>query len=241
MNHRIQQREGSSGSSRGLPNVIVLPIDNSSIDTYSEDLQKITEGKGDPTHKYYKLKDRIKYHHIIYDPNEKLYKLNTLINPSANEGASPPTDSGESSENPPAEADREVSSNAAEQKQKMTLDKAMKLAKAYTDLQLDLPADLDAIVNPKDINKKLYNLLQHEFWTENSIPVYQNDPDWQDISMNPDKPESFVNYFWQDKDLLTIVSESNKYIDKKNQLKNKYHPNKKKTTKEKSHKKHSTH
>ena len=95
----------------------------------------------------------------------------------------------------------------------MTLDKAMKLAKAYADLQLKLPADIDAIVNPKDINKKLYNLLQHEFWTENSIPVYQNDPDWQDISMNPDKPESFVNYFWQDKDLLKIVSETNKYID----------------------------
>ena len=36
------------------------------------DLQKITEGKSDPSHKYYKLKDRMKYHQIKYDPNEKL-------------------------------------------------------------------------------------------------------------------------------------------------------------------------
>ena len=117
----------------------------------------------------------------------------------------------------------------------------MKLAKVYIEEKRDLPPNIDEIVHPKDINQKLFNLLQHEFWKGNSIPVYQNDSEWQDISMNPDEPESFVNYFWQDKDLLTIVSESNKYINKKNQLKNKYHPNKKRQLRKKATKKHSTH
>ena len=166
--------EGSSGSSRGLPNV-VLPITNSSIDNYSEELQKITEGKGDPKHKYYNLKDKIKYHNIIYDPNEKLYKVSTQINPSANEGASPPTDSGESSENPPAEAEREASSNAAKPKQKLSFEVAMKLAKVYIEEKIDLPPDIDEIVHPKDINQKLFNLLQHEFWKENSVSMFENE------------------------------------------------------------------
>merc|ERR1711867_393436 len=132
----------------------------------------------------------------------------------------------------PAEAEREVSSNAAKPKQKMSLEVAMKLANVYIEGKLDVPPDIDEIVHPKDINQKLFNLLQHEFWTETSVPMYENE--WQDISMNPDEPESFVNYFWQDKDLLKIVRESNKYIDKKNQLKNKYHPNKKRQLKKKA-------
>merc|ERR1711867_63430 len=101
----------------------------------------------------------------------------------------------------PAEAEREVSSNAAKPKQKMSLEVAMKLANVYIEGKLDVPPDIDEIVHPKDINQKLFNLLQHEFWKQNSIPVYQNDPEWQEISMNPDKPESLVNYFCQDKDL----------------------------------------
>ena len=98
---------------------------------------------------------------------------------------------------------------------------AQKLAKIYIDNKIDLPPDIDEIVNPKDIDRKVYNLLQHAFWRENSVPVYDNDPHWHHISLNPDEPESFVNYFWQDEDLLKIVRETNKYIDKKNQLKKK--------------------
>merc|ERR1712121_453310 len=118
-------------------------------------------------------------------------------------------------------------------KQKLTLDTAKVITKIYLDKKMDPSKDVDEILNPKDIDSKLYDILQHEFWGDNSIPVYDNDPNWHDISMNPDEPESFVNYFWQDEDLLKIVVETNKYIDKKNPLKNKYHPNKKKTTKEK--------
>ena len=70
--------------------------------------------------------------------------------------------------------------------------------------------NVDEIINPKDNDTKLYNLLQHEFWEDNSIPVYYNDPHWHDISLNPDEPESYVNYFWQDEDLLKIVRETNK-------------------------------
>ena len=120
---------------------------------------------------------------------------------------------------------------------------AKAIAKIYLDRKMSPPEDVYEILNPKDIDSKLHNLLQHEFWGENSIPVYDNDPHWHDISLNPDEPESYVNYFWQDEDLLKIVRETNKYIDKKNKLKTKYHPNKKRQLKKKgiNDKKNSTH
>ena len=46
--------EGSSGSSRGLSN-IVLPIENASIDPYGKELQDIVNGENNELHQYYKL------------------------------------------------------------------------------------------------------------------------------------------------------------------------------------------
>ena len=58
---------------------------------------------------------------------------------------------------------------------------AKAIAKIYLDKKWDPPEYLDEILNPKDIDSKLYNILQHEFWGDNSIPVYDNDPNWHDI------------------------------------------------------------
>ena len=35
------------------------------------------------------------------------------------------------------------------------------------------------------------------------------------LTLDPDDPDSFLNFFWQDEDLEKIVKETNKYIDKK--------------------------
>ena len=51
--------------------------------------------------------------------------------------------------------------------------------------------------------------------------------------MDPDKPEEFVNHFWPDIDLMPIVKNSNKYIDKKNRLKNRYSPNRRRQLRKK--------
>ena len=119
---------------------------------------------------------------------------------------------------------------------------AQDLAKIFLENKMELPKDIDEIINPTDNDTKLYNLLQHEFWEDNSIPVYDkstplfsdpDDPNWFDISLDPDDPDSFLNFFWQDKDLAKIVVQTNKYIDKKNKLKTKYHLKKKRQLKKK--------
>ena len=108
---------------------------------------------------------------------------------------------------------------------------AQDLAKIYLEHNWQLPKDVDEILNPSDLDTKLYNLLQHEFWEENSIPVYDkstphfsdpDDPNWFDISLDPDDPDSFLIFFWLDKDLAKILLQTNRYIDKKNKLKTKY-------------------
>ena len=81
---------------------------------------------------------------------------------------------------------------------------AKALAKIYIDNKMDPPKHLDEIINPKDNDAKLCNLLQHEFWEDNSIPVYNkstplfsdpDDPNWHDISLDPDTPYSFLIFF----------------------------------------------
>ena len=173
----------------------------------------ITEGKGDSSHPYFKLKERLEYHSLKYYPNENLYKLNTEINPSASEEASPPTE---------------------EASKKPTLEMAQKIAQVFLDEGHPVPKLYNDIINPTDINKKLYNLLQHEFWKDNTIPeYYENNPDGPGLSLDPDKPEEFVNHFWPDIDLMPIVRNSNKYIDKKNRLKNRYSPNRRRQLRKK--------
>ena len=154
--------------------------------------------------------------------------MNTEINPSANEGASPPTEGA----SPPTEGASPPTDS--ENSNELTLEMAQQIAKIYMSNKQPIPQIYNEIINPKDINKKIFNLLQHEFWRDNTIPTYQNDPDCQELSLDPDKPESFVNYFWLDKDLKEIVRQSNKYIDKKNKLKNKYHPNKRRQLRKKA-------
>ena len=81
---------------------------------------------------------------------------------------------------------------------------AHELAEIFKKNGVPLPKDVDEIINPADLDTKLHNLLQHEFWEENSIPVYDkstphfsdpDDPNWFDISLDPDDPDSFLNFF----------------------------------------------
>ena len=38
---------------------------------------------------------------------------------------------------------------------------------------------------------------------------------YDELELDPDEPEFFFNFFWQDEDLKKIVYETNRYIDKK--------------------------
>ena len=80
-----------------------------------------------------------------------------------------------------------------------------------------IPDDINEAVNPKDLNTKLNNALKHQFWKNNSIPVYDKDKSHlsSDIDLGPSEPDSFLNFFWLDEDLELIVKESNKYSSKK--------------------------
>ena len=85
---------------------------------------------------------------------------------------------------------------------------------------IPLPTDVDEVLNPSDLDAKLINLLQHKYWKENSIPVYDKDTShFPDKPLDPDDPDSFFNFFWQDEDLEKIVQETNKYINKKKKRK----------------------
>ena len=52
--HLLGWGRGSSGSSRGLSNV-VIPTPNASIDHYGKELQDIVNGENNEEHQYYKL------------------------------------------------------------------------------------------------------------------------------------------------------------------------------------------
>ena len=65
------------------------------------------------------------------------------------------------------------------------------------------------------------NAINHVNWKDNTIPVYDmhksHFPEelYDELELDPDEPDSFFNFFWQDEDLAKIVIETNKYIDKK--------------------------
>ena len=67
----------------------------------------------------------------------------------------------------------------------------------------------------------LTNDLSHDKWNDNTIPVYDinkshfTDALYIEFNLDPDEPESFFNFFWPDEDINKIVTETNKYIDKK--------------------------
>ena len=169
---------GSSGSSRRLSN-IVLPIENASIDHYAKELLAIVDGENDELHQYYKLSTKIKYDRVHYDSTKKEYKLYKPINPSATaEEASVPSVSGgfapTSAENPseaaegqitPPIVDTEVSSNVAES-EIYSLDFAQELVALLTKYGKQIPNDINDVVNPKDLDAKLHDLLQRILETE---------------------------------------------------------------------------
>ena len=72
---------------------------------------------------------------------------------------------------------------------------AQDLAEVYKIHGIPLPIDVDEVLNPSDLDAKLINLLQHKYWKENSIPVYEkyqshfpNDlPD--KLTLDPDDPD----------------------------------------------------
>ena len=89
--------------------------------------------------------------------------------------------------------------------------------------KIAVPPVVNEVLNSAGLDEILTNALQHDNWKDNSIPVYEKDqshfpddlPDSDKLNLDPDDPDSFFNFFWQDEDLEKIVKETNKYIDKK--------------------------
>ena len=217
--------EGCSGSSRGLSN-IVIPVENASIDHYAKELHDIIEGEKDVNHEYHNLTTQIGYHLLYYDLLKNEYNLDKLKNVSSNvEEAPEHSNSGEfdptSTANPPGDAETGtgVSSNA--DKPEYSLSEAQQLAEFCKRSKMAVPPTVKEILNSAGMNEILTNALQHDNWKDNSIPVYEKDkshfPDYlpDKLDLDPDDPDSFFNFFWQDEDLEKIVKETNKYIDKK--------------------------
>ena len=71
-----EEGEGCSGSSRGLPN-IVIPIENAAIDQYSSEFNNIIEGT-DVNHEYHSSSTQIGYHQLHYDSVTNEYKLKKM-------------------------------------------------------------------------------------------------------------------------------------------------------------------
>ena len=67
--------------------------------------------------------------------------MNTEINPSANEGASPPTEGA----SPPTDS---------ENSDELSLEMAQQIAKIYMSNKKRIPRNINENVNPKDINEK---------------------------------------------------------------------------------------
>ena len=71
---RRGEERGSSGSSRGIPN-LVSPIPNASSDPYADEFTHIVEGETDPKLPYYKLGKKITYKRLFYNHDTKQYSL----------------------------------------------------------------------------------------------------------------------------------------------------------------------
>ena len=64
-------------------------------------------------------------------------------------------------------------------------------------------------------------LLQHAFWQNTTIPLYDVNESHLPSDVNPEDPSDWFDFFWPDSILEYIVNESNIYIQKKNKNKNK--------------------
>merc|ERR1712121_444240 len=62
------EERGSSGTSRAIPNVVSTIIPNASCDPFADEFTRVVEGDTDPNLPYYKLKEKIKYNRIYYNP-----------------------------------------------------------------------------------------------------------------------------------------------------------------------------
>ena len=72
---RRGEERGSSGSSRGIPN-LVSPIPNASSDPYAAEFNYIVEGNTDPQLPYHKLSKKITYKRVFYNHDTKQYSVN---------------------------------------------------------------------------------------------------------------------------------------------------------------------
>ena len=85
----------------------------------------------------------------------------------------------------------------------------------------NLPPCVSDTLNATSENNLLYNALSHNKWKDNTIPVYDIIQShftaelYDELELDPDEPETFFNFFWQDEDLKKIVYEIHSYIDKK--------------------------
>merc|ERR1712121_407060 len=68
------EERGSSGTSRAIPNIVSSIIPNASFDPFADEFTRVVEGDTDPNLPYHKLKEKITYNRIYYNPDTKQYR-----------------------------------------------------------------------------------------------------------------------------------------------------------------------
>ena len=171
-----EEGEGCSGSSRGIPN-IVIPIENAAIDQYSSEFNNIIEGT-DINHQYHSLSTQIGYHELHYDSVMKEYKLKNVSNVEE----APP--------NPPAASSL------------FSLHQIQLLAAFCRSEKFEnYPPCVTDILNATSENDLLNNALSHDKWQDNTIPVYEihksHFPEdlYDELELNPDDLIFFFTFF----------------------------------------------
>merc|ERR1712121_40365 len=185
---------GSSGTSRAIPNIVSSIIPNASCDPFADEFTRVVERDTDPTLPYHKLKEKITYNRIYYNPDTQHYSLNepktsspTVENPSvppaggdiapATEGSvhGPAVAAGSSGAGvqnaPPAAATEGLSTN-----KQIALIKRINDAKQFVDLCKKLNQKVsDEILTLANTNLdpdlEFHEQVNHDLWKKQK---YQN-------------------------------------------------------------------
>ena len=168
--------EGCSGNSRGLKNV-ALTTPNAAVDQYAAEFNAIVEGT-DPNQKYHSLSTQTRYHEIEFDTSTKKYKLKNAPNVDQQ---NPMTISGFS----------------------LDIINEIKNLCNIKNKGIYPPIVLEAMEHTNK-NTLLTNDLNNAKWNDNTIPVFDINKSYfsaelyTENNLDPEAPESFINFFWPD-------------------------------------------
>ena len=114
----------------------------------------------------------------------------------------------------PPTADRKPSSDAAEPL--MTPEQALMIMEVYSSCGLVAPHKTIKIAKSTPPVTRFNKLLQHTFWHNHPIPLYDVNQSLLPSGENPENPNDWFDFFWPVSVLEHIVKETNIYITKKN-------------------------